>query len=280
MTITDTHTADISIADMLNELPNAFGIEDIESAFAVPEREAVFIADYIEQENGSVLGGDCKWIRLPTDEDSYEISSCYHKIGSASDMDRLEAFYGHHPRRIEGLKALEYSGVALMSTLSAASTKQEDTDYARTKFKILHRHENLETLSMHSKKINNKTWVSSIERCLLELADEMSCTTILEYLMIAIEDEEYSCEKIISASIDLDYSIALRKIGSIVKWIPDNHCLPNAAHEIAKIASDIPGGWENISDIIRKNRDPVIEDEEFRIIWRIDPEKVYANTLT
>lgn len=273
--------ADNTAFDMLSAMPNVFGMDDLMSAFGMSKNEAASLAEHLEHEGAAVLGGENRWIKLPSPEEMHPaFSQSFRSIGLADDMDRLEALYGNHPRRIEGLKALEYSGVPLMSTLSAASTKEEDSDFVFKKFQILHRHEDAMTLTMHSKQIDEKTWLSNMERCILELVEEMDCSTVMEYVMIAIEDREYSPDKMIKAAEDLDCPNALRKIGSIVKWIPENHYLPDAAHRIAKTASEIPGDWEEISNIIGKNQPPVIEDEEFMVVWRVSPEKVFENTLT
>ena len=276
MTLTDTNIRDAGIETMLDALPDVFGIEDMVAALSVTEREAVHIADIIERENGTVMGGHNRWIKLH----SQEYMAGYHKLGTAGTLERLEAFYGEHLRRINGLRALEYCGVTLTSTLSAASNKIADEDYTLKKFKILHKYESYEFLTLHSEQVDNKTWASSIERCLLELADEMSGTTVMEYLMVGIEVTGYSAGKILSAALDLEYTTALRKIGSIIRHIPENHCLPKAAHEIADLASEIDGDWEEISNVVGKNKTPVIEDEDFKIIWRVLPEDIYSNTLT
>ena len=280
MAIADTYTIDMPLAAMLDELPAVFDIEDIVSAFAVPEREAILIADRMEQENETVIGGEGRWIRLFSPEyfDTHFLG--YHKLSAASSLERLEAFYGDYLRRIEGLRALEYSGVTLSSTLSAASSKKADEKYVLEKFKILHKWEDTETLVLHSDQIDERTWKSSIERCLLELADEISGPTIMEYLMVGIEDTSYSADKMLSAALDLGYETALRKIGSIIKWIPDNAYLPDSSHEIAEIAAGLPGEWSEISSVVGENKATVIEDDDFRIIWRVLPEDIYDNTLT
>ena len=280
MTTTYSDTQNLTAANMLSELPKVFGIEDIVSLFDMPEREAITIADYMEYENETVMGGDNRWIKLPSKEYMDKYIKGYHNLGAVGSLDRLEAFYGDDLRRVEGLHALEHHGVVLSSTLSAASPKKADEEYTLEKFKILHRWEDAETLTLHSSQLDSKTWISSIERCLLELADEMSGPTVMEYLMVGIEITDYSADKMVSAASDLGYMTALRRIGSIIKWIPENHFLPDEAHKIAEMASRMPGEWEEVSYIIGNNKTPIIEDEDFKIIWRVLPIDIYNNTLT
>ena len=193
---------------------------------------------------------------------------------------RLESCYRGHKRRIAGESALQAMGMPLTVGLEANSAARPD-DEQTSSFCIAHTWENVNTVEISAFQVSERTFISSPERAILEIAEGKCAWFSLEALVRALSYDilHYDTAGMLTTAEKLGFWNGARRILSIGNMLKDEEGLRgNMVDLMSAIQSSVPNTDLIPIDPRRMEAEEEFFDAEFNVTWHEHPKSVYAHS--
>lgn len=217
--------------------------------------------------------------------------------------ERLDAVFGDEPRRIFGAVVLADAGASITecstARLRVASPVLPDLELAAT-HSIRPRQESLGTLSLWAERpsvllpyLGERTWVSTLERAVLEAVDAQDVSMLpLEIAAKALSwGVAGTADRIIACADALGLERALRMLRSLARALKDRRGLApvptpeGMLYPLYDLLAESPrrpstADWVLIDDLDSVDRGITLRDYDNRVVWVDHPQHTIDSVLT
>lgn len=199
-----------------------------------------------------------------------------------ADQKTLNSVYGDSARRISCEAALSMRAAAAITcglSVNSSFPTEDNLDYKRTA--LCHYYEKPDTLKIGSEQIDARTWLSSAERALLDVACYSVSRRACEHILSASLFRRYDGETIIGIAEEAEMTYGVRKLAAVFSLIPNSRSSKwhkmIVRHGRALEAEPIPM-WKTPEGCESYEENGKL-DTDFGVIWNVSKKEVYESVF-
>lgn len=199
-----------------------------------------------------------------------------------ADQKTLNSVYGDSPRRISCEAALSMRAAAAITCgLSANSSFPAEDSLGYKGTALCHYYEKSDTLKIGAEQIDARTWLSSAERALLDVACYSVSRRACEHILSASMFRRYDSDIVIGIAEEAEMTYGVRKLAAVFSLIP-NSCSSKwhrmiVRHGRALEAEPIPM-WKTPVGCESYQESGEL-DTDFGVIWNVSKKEVYESVF-
>lgn len=260
-----------------------FNVLDYSQRYEMSESDALRVLSSMA-ENGEVFPvGASRWGVLNSDiVRSSKFPGNISPLHFVSWEDRLTGYYWDTERRISHEGALSQHLPMKYSLTASADFVAESSD--KSLYYIRHHYEKADTLQLFADQITDKTWMSSPERAIAEIAQHTPELNSDEIIMLTFYSgyfwEESDWRKTFEICEYFGWEEGLRRIASTAAWCLNEKSWKDKA--ICDMLNEMPrktkkSQWIEMSPLYANLSSQKVgyKDNRFKVLWRNTPESVF-----
>lgn len=199
-----------------------------------------------------------------------------------ADQKTLNRVYGDSARRISCEAALSMRAAAAITcglSVNSSFPTEDSLDYRGTA--LCHYYEKPDTLKIGAEQIDARTWLSSPERALLDVACFSLSRRACEHILSAALFRRYDSETIIEIAEEAEMTCGVRKLAAVFSLIPNSRSSEwhkvimrhgRALEEEPIPMWKTPKGCESYDENCEL-------DADFGVIWNVPRKEVYESVF-
>ena len=199
-----------------------------------------------------------------------------------ADQKTLNSVYGDSARRISCEAALSMRAAAAITcglSVNSSFPTEDNLDYKRTA--LCHYYEKPDTLKIGAEQIDDRTWLSSAERALLDVACFSLSRRACEHILSASLFRRYESETIIEIAEEVEMTGGVRKLAAVFSLIPNSSSdkwhkvimrYGRALEKEPILMWKTPDGFESYEENCEL-------DTDFGVIWNVPRKEVYESVF-
>ena len=203
-------------------------------------------------------------------------------LSGIAQIGRLESFYGQTPHRISHREALSLNGIPVLSGLTASSSSRKSSASA-AKHGIQHRYESPATLTVSSKRLGDRTWISSLERAVLEYAQhvpDIDSDEIIQRCLIFSNSKTFY-EVLSELSSKMKWQDGIRRLASVSEQLAERSGFCNIVSLENSPSAQHGDHWINLNQREAAIAGSTTEwkDMKYKVCWQTHPDRLYEHLM-